>query len=520
MPLKLGGIGSLAFCILASCFPGEDELVDGMFTQEEWSLIKTFELKDGPPASPTNKYADRADAAAFGQRLFFEKGYSRGLTVPGSGLGNVGEAGRVSCASCHDPEAYFTDVRSRPNATSLGVSWSNRNSPSLVNAVYYTWGSWGGKDDHPWHQGANGSESNSNFSGNRLQFAHLIYAKYKDDYEALFGPLPAELDLQHPDAARFPLNGRPKSATAMDGDWEQMTKEDRDAINLILANTGKALEAYERKLVSHNAPIDLYIRGETSALSPAAKRGLKLFIGKAACVDCHFGPTFTDQSFHNTGVPQVGATAARSDTGRYDDLSRTLSNTFNGAGEYSDDRQFGADKLAGMELTDDIKGKFRTKSLRHVEKTAPFMHDGSIASLSDVVRFYNWGGGASGFEGNKSALMVPLGLTQTEENDLVAFLEALTGEPVPEQYGDDTSNKDGKYLFPDGAAVCGNSFREFPKEQCDDGNTASGDGCDSNCTPTGCGNGVRTSGEACDDGNLVNGDGCSSSCDVENPPPP
>ena len=422
------------------CLPGSGRT--DVFTDEEFEIIQQFGPLPAVPDNPTNKYANNRAAAAFGQRLFFEKGYAKALTVAGSGLGNVGEAGKVACASCHDPASYFSDSRSKPAMTSLGIAWTSRNSPTLVNTAYQKWGSWGGKDDNLWFQGANGSESSQNFGGNRLHFAHLIYRKYRDDYNAIFPvPLDPALDPTAPDAARFPANGKPKASGAADGPWEMMAAADRDHINQILANTGKAIEAYERLLISKNAPIDRYIEGDHDALTASEKRGLGLFIGKAACVDCHSGPTFSDNQFHNTGVPQaVASTAVRVDNGRFDDLSRTLSNTFNGSGKFSDDPVAGAAKLAGLEVTDDLKGMFYTKGLRHIAMTGPYMHNGSLATLEDVVRFYNVGGGDSGFEGTKHAAMVPLLLTQQEERDLVAFMKALTGEPVAAELAVDTSN--------------------------------------------------------------------------------
>ena len=435
--------GSLALIMTAvGCMPGTDR-VDG-FTEEEFDQIRQFGPLGDVPPNPTNRYADDPQAAAFGQRLFFEKGYAHALTVADPTLGAVGDKGKVSCVSCHDPAGYYSDVRSRPNATSLGVSWTSRNSPTLVNAAFSVWGSWGGKDDAMWFQGANGSESGANFASNRLEYAHLVYRKYRADYDALFPvPLDPALDPAAADAARFPAQGKPKSSsTAADGPWELMTAADREIINQIVANTGKAIEAYERLLVSRNAPIDRYIAGDHAALSAAAKRGLRLFIGKAACVDCHSGPTFSDDRFHNTGVPQIGATAPRTDNGRFDDLSRTLSNTFNGAGRFSDDQAAGMAKLAGLEVTDDLKGQFRTSPLRHIDKTGPYMHTGGLATLEDVVRFYNWGGGTSGFAGTKSPAMVPLLLTPEEEADLVEFLKALTGEPVPAELGVNTAIPD------------------------------------------------------------------------------
>jgi cytochrome c peroxidase len=427
--------------LLSGCLLG-DERVD-VFTDEEFELIEQFRLDGSPPASPTNRFADDPAAAAFGQRLFFERGFAKALTIADPSLGNVGETGKIACVSCHDPLNYYTDTRSRPSGTSLGVTWTLRNAPTLVNASYYEWGGWGGKDDSMWIQGANGSESSQNFAGNRLQFAHLVYRKYRADYDAIFPvPLDPALDPDAPDAARFPENGKPKASGTPDGAWEGMAGEDRTIINQILANTGKAFEAYERKLVSQNAPIDRYIAGDREALSPAAKRGLELFIGKAACVDCHSGPTFSDQKFHNTGIPQTFGTASRVDTGRFDDLTRLLSSSFNGAGTYSDDQDVGTAKLLGLEQTEDLKGLFRTKSLRHVAQTAPYMHNGSLASLEDVVHFYNVGGGVADFAGEKDSAMVPLALNPAEEADLVEFLKALTGDPPPAELAVDTAIHD------------------------------------------------------------------------------
>jgi cytochrome c peroxidase len=266
-----------------------------------------------------------------------------------------------------------------------------------------------------WFQGANGCESQVNFASNRLEYAHLIYRKYRADYNALFPiPLDPALDPAAPDAARFPANGRPKSsATAADGPWELMTAADRDIIQVILA-----------------------------ALSTAAKRGLRLYIGKAACIDCHSGTMMTDNEFHNTGVPQIGPNLPRTDNGRYDDLARTLPNAWNAAGKYSDNTELGAAKLAGMELNDDLKGLFRTSTLRQIDKTGPYMHTGAFATLEDVVHFYNQGGGDANFAGTKSAAMAPLLLTPEEEGDLVEFLRTLTGEPPPADLAKDTAIPD------------------------------------------------------------------------------
>src|SRR6185295_3722381 len=206
---------------LAGCM--DDKMVD-VFTEEEFDIIKQFGPLGPVPADPTNKYADDLNVAAFGQKLFFEKCYANKLTIADPALGVVGDAGKIACASCHDVTNYYTDTRSHPNSTSLGVTWTRRNAPTLVNVAYYQWNSWGGKEDSLWYQGANGCESAVNFGSNRLEYAHMIYRKYKADYEAMFPvALDPALDPNAPDAARFPLQGRPKSsATAPDGPWEMM----------------------------------------------------------------------------------------------------------------------------------------------------------------------------------------------------------------------------------------------------------------------------------------------------------
>src|ERR1044071_8024824 len=175
---------------LAGCM--DDKMVDA-FTEEEFDIIKTLGPLGPVPANPTNKYADDVNVAALGQKLFFEKSYAGKLTIADPVLGPVDATGRVACASCHDVNNYYTDTRSHPNSTSLGVQWTRRNAPTLVNVAYYEWMSWGGKEDSLWYQGANGCESGVNFGGNRLQYAHMMFQKYRADYNALF-PVPLDPD--------------------------------------------------------------------------------------------------------------------------------------------------------------------------------------------------------------------------------------------------------------------------------------------------------------------------------------
>ena len=414
--------------------------IDGIWSDAEWTKISSFGPLASPPANPTNRYADSEAHARFGQKLWFEKRWAGPLLVGDDGsngaLGALGEVDKVACASCHMPDRWYSDFRSNPNTVSIGAGTTGRNTPSMVNAVYYTWGNWAASHDQFWKQGANGPESKDNFNGTRLDFIHVIFDHYRADYDAIYS---VALDPAiGTDPSRYPPSGKPKAmATDPDGPWELMAPADRVVVNTIMANCGKALEAYERKLISRNSPLDRYIGGEYTALTQAQKNGLKLFISKAACDACHSGPTFTDQQFHNTGVVQMQDPM---DMGQFSDIAR-LNNTFNGAGLYSDDPAAGAAKLASIGTqSEEMRGKFRTKSLRHLTETAPYFHKGSMATLEDVVRFYNDGGGEEMFPGTKDPRLVPLNLSEQEIADLVAFLEALTGDPVPAEWREDTHN--------------------------------------------------------------------------------
>jgi cytochrome c peroxidase len=154
----------------------------------------------------------------------------------------------------------------------------------------------------------------------------------------------------------------------------------------------QAIATFERTLVSGNSPYDRFRAGDPSAMSPAAVRGEKVF-RRAGCDRCHFGSNFTDGSFANVGV---GALAARPDTGRYAVLGRSMD-----------------------------WGTFKVPTLREVARTAPYMHDGSLATLEDVVAHYDHGGTPNV---NLDRRIRPLGLTRDEKAALVEFLRALSGE--------------------------------------------------------------------------------------------
>ncbi len=406
------------------------------FTSVEWKTIQGMSPLPALPTDTTNKYADNPAAAQLGHKFFFEPAYSGALVVGDNGmnggLGAVGDTGKVSCSSCHQPDYHFADNRSKPNNVALGANYNTRNAPSMLNSAYYDWYTWAGRLDSNWAQGATAPES-GDLAGNRCGVAHLLWNKYKDEYNAIFDDkLPTSLDPAAADAARFPPACKPKAPGAADGPWEMMAAADQQAVLRIMSNWGKALAAYERKLVSGNAPFDKYVAGDLQAISASAKRGLKLFIGEAFCVQCHAGPIFTDQKFHNLGVPQTGPNVPMVDNGRFQDIPKLLANPYLGTSAFSDDQAAGHKKLDGVTADATLTGCFRTKDLRGVAGTAPYYHDGVFATLDDVVNFYSQGGGTP-VMGTKDEKIKPLNLTDQQKADLVEFLKSLSGdEPGPE----------------------------------------------------------------------------------------
>lgn len=414
-------------------------------TAVEQVMAQTLGPLPALPPDRTNKYAESAPAAVLGQMLFFDKSYSGTLTVgddgSNGGLGAVGDRGKVSCHSCHSITSLtLDDRRSTPNNVSLGTDFGTRNALGLTNSSFYVWTNWGGRFDSQWSLPLAVAENARIMKSTRLDVVHLLWNKYRSEYDAAFDtPLDASLDPQAADASRFPASGKPKATAAdPDGAWEMMTAGDRDIVNRIYVNYGKALQAYMRKLVSGNSPFDRWLAGESTALSDSGVRGLRLFMGKALCIKCHFGATFSDNTFHVLGAPQIGPHVPATDLGRFQDVPPLLASPFNSSGNFSDDRNTG--RLQGLAQDSSQRGQFRTKGLRNTASAGPYMHAGQFTTLAEVVAFYNGGGGDVSQSGlTKDPLMKPLGLTDAEQGDLVEFLKALSGEPVPTALLTDTS---------------------------------------------------------------------------------
>jgi cytochrome c peroxidase len=206
-----------------------------------------------------------------------------------------------------------------------------------------------------------------------------------------------------------------------------MAADDQVAVNTVFANIGKAIAAYERKIVSGESAFDRYVAGDAEALSPSAVRGFQVFVA-SDCTLCHSGPEFSDREFHNLALGDRDWLPEDPDYGRYAGIQRLWDDPFNGAGAFSDDPQAGENKIAWLAMTDEQIGQFETPSLRDVALTAPYMHGGHFETLEDVVEFYS-SLDEEGGTGHREHILQPLDLSAGEKADLVAFLESLTGEP-------------------------------------------------------------------------------------------
>jgi cytochrome c peroxidase len=396
-----------------------------LLTAAEMTALAGLSPLPAVPADTTNAYAGSAAAARLGQMLFFDKSYSGTLAVAddgtNGGLGPIGATGKVSCASCHAMgSGVLDDRRSTPNNVSLGTDFGTRNALGIINSSFYAWTNWGGRFDSQWSLPLAVAENAKIMNATRLGVAHLLYDKYRTEYAAAFA---TQLDARLVDTTTFAASGKPTQPA-----FDNLVQADKDIINRIFANYGKAIAAYMRTLVSRDAPFDRFAAGDHAAISPAAVRGFKRFVAND-CMKCHSGPHFTDDKFHALGVAQTGPHVPAADLGRNQDVGPLLTSPFNTSSVFSDDTA--THKLDGLVVDDAQKGQFRTKSLRNVAQAGPFMHSGQLATLADVVAFYDRGGDAVQAGVTKDPLMHALGMTAAEQADLVEFLGTLTGGSPP-----------------------------------------------------------------------------------------
>jgi len=384
-------------------------------------IYRLSPLPEKPPPNPTNKYADDPKAAHLGQFIFYDKRLSKN--------------GQLACVTCHLPTRGWVDG----SRVSLGVKKSTRNTMSLWNVAYNRWFEWDGISDTIWAGRLKTIEKEIGLASSRLHVLHLFAndAKLKAAYQAVVGSFPDVSDTK-----RFPKDGKPMpndEENPLHKAWTGMKAEDQDTVNRFFSNIGKFLEAYIRKLITRDAPFDRYVEGlkendgeKVKALSESAIRGLKIFVGKGGCTNCHDGPNFTDDEFHNIGLG-LGRLPVP-DPGRYLALRALPKDPFNGLGKYSDDPKSSYnDKLRFLKTNDNAQlGAMKTGSLRNVTQTGPYMRDGRFKTLKEVVTHYSLLKEEPAI-GHREETMEKLNLTESQIQDVVEFIKSLTGKPLDEK---------------------------------------------------------------------------------------
>lgn len=368
----------LAAYLLAFAAGAGAELLE--FTDAEKRAI----LRHGPwPApwapDPTNRVSGNPEAIALGERLFFEP--------------RLSPSGKVLCATCHAPFRGWQDARPR----AFGHADADRNAQSLFDVRYNRWFGWDGAGDSLWAQSIRPMLDAREMGGSQAHAAALV----RGDPEL---------------SCRFAKTfGAPPPASD----------------EAVLAGIGKALAAFQETIVSGRSPFDEFRdaleKGDrpAAAIYPAAaQRGLRLFVGRGNCSTCHFGTVFTNGEFHDTGVPFFIKGGV--DPGRHGGIRKLEADALNLLSQHNDDRS-GASALKTRQVALEHRnfGEFKVPSLRNVARTAPYMHNGSFATLAEVVRHYSEVS-PDRLHSDGESLIKPLRLSAGEAADLVAFLESLT----------------------------------------------------------------------------------------------
>lgn len=347
------------------------------FTADERARI----LSHGPwPPARVADASNRADgqpaAIDLGRRLFAER--------------RLSASGEIACSSCHDPQRGFQDGRR--------FTRNQRNTPALLDLAFMRWFGWDGAQDSLWAASLRPLTASDELAATPHQVLRLLRAEpgLGASYQAAFGALP---DGEHPQ---------------------------------LLLNTAKALAAYQATLVSPRTPFDDFrdavAHGDATAAArypQAAQRGLKLFVGDGRCWFCHSGPAFTNGEFADIGRPFF--TGQGADPGRWGGLKQLLASPFNRLGPYNDAGANDTRAVATRHVTMEPRhfGEFKVPGLRGLNATAPYFHDGSAATLGDVVDHYA-DLDESRLHADGERILRALRLTPQQRQDLVAFLESLS----------------------------------------------------------------------------------------------
>jgi len=353
------------------------------FTADELSRI----MQHGPwpqawSPDPSNRVSGKPAAIDFGEQLFFEN--------------RLSGSGKLACGSCHVPERDWSDGLVRGE----GMQTVDRNTPNLVNVRYHRWYGWDGAADSLWSQSIRPILNEKELASSPRHVAELVRtdAELACHYTRTFGRAPAAAPTDE----------------------------------ALLVDVGKALAAFQETIVAARTAFDEFrdalARGDRAAAarySIPAQRGLKIFIGKGNCVTCHTGPRFTNGEFYATGVSSSAA-KGHSDPGRYEGIRLLKESHFNLLGPYNDDAA--RTTAAATQRVDSVQrnlGEFKVPSLRNAALTGPYMHNGQIGTLREVVRYYSELN-VERPRADGEQLLKPLKLSAQETDDLIVFVESLT----------------------------------------------------------------------------------------------
>lgn len=366
-----------------------------------------------PPPSPSNRVADDPDAAHIGEMLFFDEGLSANDAL--------------SCATCHEPDRYFTDGRKR----GVGINRTGRNTPTVIGAGFLNWFYWDGRRDSLWSQALVPFEAADEMGGSRVDVVRTVGrdAEYRSRYEAVFGAFPDEM-LQ----AQLPEHAGPLGESEMRDAWHRLDRDTAQAINTVYANLGKAVAAYQRTLPIPVSRFDHYVdatlAGDSNAralLTADELAGLELYLDaeKTHCLRCHNGPWLTNGGFHNIGTGVFNGPEL--DFGRVFGVRSVVMDEFNCLGSYSDAAPGECSQLRFLNRNSHVplEGAFKVPSLRNLAASAPYMHDGRFADLPAVIEFYRR---PLDQEEAASHELPPLDLSDMEARQLIAFLLTLSAE--------------------------------------------------------------------------------------------
>ena len=360
------------------------------FTEVDIAFLEKFSINalGTPPESVSNHFADNELAAKLGKKLFFDKSLSRN--------------NQFSCASCHQPQRYFTDGLKLSKASGT----THRSSPTILGAAYSPWQFWDGRKDSLWSQALGPIEDANEINTTRVEYVRRLLKKYPQDYQNIFGELSMSFLGELPEVAS------PLGDNIAQAQWQAMDKSLKHQVNKVFTNAGKVMMAYQRQLTlpmsrfdqfvellakdkninsdenaSSNSDLN-YIAKLSDILTPVEVMGMRLFVGKANCASCHNGPLFTNYEFHNIGAPEVGMPSV--ELGRYQGVKELLTDEFSCLSLWSDAKENDCAEMRFLKSSGpELVGALKTPTLRNIGSTAPYMQFGQFDNLQQVLGHYN-----------------------------------------------------------------------------------------------------------------------------------